>query len=149
MHALRGMRGRKRVLTVNQLEFRRASSFARVTFESLKENLFPVRNLDKSSFEWEARALPGASVPAGEAGGNSALQRPQSGRISSPDKRTLQGRPRPPTALWARGSVVSAGFSVRPRELETRYPQPAGLPSTPSELTVMSRTPRRDGMQGL
>ena len=34
------------------------------------------RNLGKPSFGWEARALPGANVPAGEAGGNSAWQRP-------------------------------------------------------------------------
>ena len=31
-----------------------------------EEDLFPVRNPDTSGFEWEARALPGASVPAFE-----------------------------------------------------------------------------------
>ncbi len=33
------------------------------------------------------------------------------------------------------------GPSARPRERRARYAAPAGLPSTPPELTVMSRTP--------
>jgi hypothetical protein len=33
------------------------------------------------------------------------------------------------------------GLLLGPRECGTRYAAPAGLPSTPPELTVMSRTP--------
>jgi len=33
------------------------------------------------------------------------------------------------------------GLLLGPRECGTRYATPAGLPSTPPELTVMSRTP--------
>ena len=39
------------------------------------------------------------------------------------------------------GVVVSPGPTTRPRAVRVRPPSPAGLPSTPSELTVMSRTP--------
>ena len=45
-------------------------------------------------------------------------------------------------AIEGAWTLVPKGHTRSPREFRLRLPEPAGLPLHPSELTVMSRTPR-------